>query len=608
MFKDIVPWLAYNRQVVLFSHAIQMLSAASSSMTCAYCHHQSVAYDHIEVHGLVCSNCGTVVDDSLVADDVLEFNRDSRCPNGLLIDQIVGERGGVAISRPGSIPSRPRHFSVIHHDTNVQRDRRVTSASRRLEDQVEIVINSLKLPQHLFADVKGLTLKAVGSEITKQKKVDVTIAVCTYIACRRAHIPVQLLDVADVISMNVFKLGSQYKKISQRLNIKLEVQDPAILAEKVISEMNESLEKLDQIAKMKLMNRTIELVRVACKEWLDTGRKPISIVAAAVKIVVTCEDINLNINEMAKALGVGSLSIRDRHRELQNLLLKLASNLPWAKEITKKTLPQYLPFILEYLQSLRKLHRIPMKELPKEEVESVVPIASSPLPPTDKELPIVMEHETIQDEELSSSILSSSPNPFSSSPNTILPSSTLLPSLSLPSSPTSTTSSSPSTTKSTKIRQPVIINKKRKSRISQQKSVDMILGQITEIVPPSFVRSQLERQTRIKKITRAKKRISNEQDSEPIDQDDISIEKLLRAGASDQAIEDGYYHVAVQITNTEILDSEELFEEDLQEGELEKYTKSKEQIAREIQIRELLGDDIDGEISRRRAKKKQRLE
>jgi transcription initiation factor TFIIIB Brf1 subunit/transcription initiation factor TFIIB len=547
------------------------LAALSCDSICHSCKQDTVVFDNIDVHGLVCSNCGTVVDDSIIADDVLEFNRDSRCPNGLLIEQVVGERGGVSISRPGSIPSRPRHFSIVHHDTNVQRDRRIMSATRRLDEQVRIVINSLRLPNHLFNGIKGLALRAIGPEITKQKKVDTIVAVCTYIICRQSNHPIQLLDAADVINMNVFKLGSQYKKISQILNIKLEVQDPAILAEKVIADLEEELANLDHIAKMKLMQRTTRLVHVACKEWLDTGRKPISIVAAAVKIVVLCDDINLNINQMAKRIGVGSLSIRDRHRELQNLLLKLSSSLPWAKEITKKTLAQYLPFILEYVESLRKLHRVPMKDIgdvKEEETESDP--TSSPLPSTDKELPLRL----VPPSEANIDDLEGVPSP---------------------------------TTSSRENMKPLLVSRKRKTRGSQQKSVDMILGQITEIVPPSFVRSQLERQTRIRKIIRAKKRMQNEKDEEPIDEEDVSIEKLIKAGVSEQAIEDGYYHIAVQITNKDNLDNEELVEEDLQEGELEKYIKSVEQVNKEEILRSMLGDDVDGETTKRRAKKKQRL-
>jgi transcription initiation factor TFIIIB Brf1 subunit/transcription initiation factor TFIIB len=523
---------------------------------CTSCYQDSVVFDNVDVHGYVCYNCGTVIDDSVIADDVLEFNRDSRCPNGLVIDQIVGERGGMAITRPGSLLSR-RHFSVAHHDSNVQRDRRITSAHRRVDEQVRIFIEALRIPHHLFNSIKGMTLAAVSEEITKQKKVDTTIAVCTYIVCRQNNQPIQLLDAADIVNMNVFKLGAHYKRISQQLNIHLEVQDPAILTEKVIGDLEAELSCLDQTAKMKLMQQTSRLIQMARKEWLDTGRKPISLVAAAVKIVVSGSDIDLNINDIAKRIGVGSLSIRDRFRELQNMIVKLSAPLPWAKEINKKTLPRYLPFILEYLESLRELTRIPVKALPEpkdEEKEN----PKSPSTPTEKELPLQLESHDKPEKVQQPS-------------------------------------------------QPVLVSRKRKSRGSQQKSVDEILLNVNAAVPPSFIRSQLERQMRVQKIIRAKKRMHEESTNQIVDDEDVAIEKLLKAGLSEQTIQEGYYHVATPIPNRALLDSEELCEEDLSEMEYQRYTKSAEQVAIEMELRGMLGEDIDGEISAKRAKKKQRL-
>ncbi|KAL0486459.1 transcription factor IIIB 90 kDa subunit [Acrasis kona] len=564
--------------------------------SCFVCGNSNVQYD-VDVRGYVCQNCGTVIDDSVISED-LEFNRDSRCPNGMIVDQMTGERGGLLLSRPGSsAPIYPRHFSIIQ-DTNHQRDRRALAANRKLDENVRIMVHSLQLPSHLYTSIRGMTIQAVGpQDITKLKKVNTTIAVCTYIVCRQNNHPVQLMDVADFISMDVFKLGAQYKKVCSKINIKLDVQDPAILSEKVITVLESELKLTDPIEKMTLMKKVTRLIHVACREWLNTGRKPISMVAAAVKIVVSSRNINLNIEHMANKIGTGSLSIRDRHREMMNMIIKLASPLPWSKDINKRTLPRYLPFILEYIESLRELHRAPCQfqkedlRLSDEDEDLLLQMPSTPMSETSTYTPSPM-----------SSQLYSTPTDCA-----------LTASDEVVTTPTSQPTNLPIQKTTEPHPGPIYVSRKRTTRGSQQKDVQMVMSVIKDVVPPSYVRSQLDRQSRQNKIQRAKRRILNMtacdvtvSDADVVlDEQDRAIEKLLLAGIDEHAIEDGYYHVPIEIQNKESLDKEYLDEQDMDDEELQQYTKTNAQV--ELELRAELGDDIDGEISRKRVLKKQRF-
>ncbi|KAL9655940.1 hypothetical protein ABK040_007561 [Willaertia magna] len=422
-------------------------------------------------------------------------------------------------------------------------------------------------------DSPGLTFR-----YTKEKWLDGIIAGSIYIICRREHLPITLLDLSEVLGTTIFELGKKYKEICSTLNIKVDQLDPEILCDKIVNNFTDRFK--DEEEKNNAILRTRRLVRVAIKEWLDTGRRPIGLVGAALKLSMESFKIKTSFEDLAEHLNIGKGSLRDRYNELKELMLNLSKNLPWSHEITNKSLIRHLPFLLDFVEQLRDIHRTkiePSTEEIQESNNTVVNMA----PNNDNEnneLPISIEDNSVVE-------------------------------VTKPLIPVELTQST-------------LNNQGLQTKGKQFKAISDINSKVSHALPPAFVKSHLNRERRKQKVEQAKIRISNslhgiKEDqnnnnntliNQRMDQEDLEIERLLLEGVAEQSIINGYQHSDKALTEESIKEinkqEDELTDKDLTERELKSFIRTRAEIQVLKQIRNDLGEDIDSEKSIAEAKKR----
>jgi hypothetical protein len=368
-------------------------------------------------------------------------------------------------------------------------------------------------------------------------------------------------------------LGRAYKEVSSELNIRVEAVDPVMLLERMAQQM---IKQLGGEQKMKeVCTAAARLVRVAHLEWLDTGRKPAAVAGAALKIAAESYNINLSFSELAMVSGCGQVSLRERMKEFKAMLINLASPLPWAKTITDKTLPTYLPFLLTFVESLRALHR-------------------ECLPPLEQKIQNGQPSEKQEEKKALSEINTTQEAPKSQQPATQPNESQKTVISETQKTETNLTQTIPKRGTKSKIKSKK--RKKEEKKEEKKKKKPSVLIGVTSSLPPAFLKSQKELERRREKIMRAKERIKQvisqqptpKQSTEQLDNEDLEIEKLLMEGVSEQDLERGYYHKPVNIQGGQ---GEELSEKDLPDAELSTFIKSDA----EIELLKSLG--LTGSIS-----------
>jgi transcription initiation factor TFIIB len=488
---------------------------------CPSCGEDAIIHDGA-LFADVCTACGTVND--FLLEEREEFDAETNQSSGAFVSHAMGRQGGVSVGK------------LSNYGNYASKEKRQQTAIYNLDRNIERMMHVLDIPVRLVTEIKGIVFNVSGQELTKQKRVETMIAASIYIACRKNRIALQLADVAGAFNLDLYKLGSMYKYIVEQLNLDMETIDIKVLVEKAVHDMQNDLKKITD--KNKFLTQTKALVDIACQEYLDVGRKPMSIVGAAIKIIS-----GVSFKIVAKRLNIGMSSLTARSTELNIILLKYAKHLPW--EVNEDNMKQHLPFILDNVEMLKTLYHAKK---------------------------YIQENDQLR------------------SDNTSLEQRTIDHRSYLPLAPLSS-----STIRTSNI--PLFIKTlKRKRNIEEE---------IGHVAPPAFIRSQLDRQDRLKRIERAKKRIqernnhilqdkfSNDQLNECIDRYDISIEKLLRSGVHEQCIVDGYHHVPVPIDDIHRLEQEQIDHRDMSDTELNIYIRDERHVKQLSRVMESLSDHND---------------
>ena len=175
---------------------------------------------------------------------------------------------------------------------------------------------------------------------------------CLYIICRNTSWPVTVTDMSEITSCEPCKFVSWTKKVVEAMNIELKHLDIMDMISSVCAALSEEVR-----------NTTQEIVKVCREVYLSEGRRPHSVIIASayhawrgldflkrgrVKLVGFIKQYNLHTNA-----GYHVATVRQRSKEIANLLCKLAKELPWVSDSTNETtFHEHICDVLKYQKSL----------------------------------------------------------------------------------------------------------------------------------------------------------------------------------------------------------------------------------------------------------------
>ncbi|OPB42631.1 transcriptional regulator, unknown [Trichoderma guizhouense] len=248
-----------------------------------------------------CQTCGRVADDSNIVSEVQfgETSSGAAMVQGTFVgaDQ-AGVRGmGPAFRRVGG--SEDREKSI-----------------REARGLMQGYAQQLNISDSLVTAGTQVFKLASSANFIQGRTLASVAAVCLYAACR-AEPPckVMLIDLADLVQLNVFKLGRIFKKLNEVVPIGTDGLIP-VYPEDLIWRFATKMEFHQDTAKV--AEDAVRLVKRMSRDWMVMGRRPSGICGACLLMAARMHNFRRTIREVVYIVKVTNHTIQNRLQEFNN--------------------------------------------------------------------------------------------------------------------------------------------------------------------------------------------------------------------------------------------------------------------------------------------------
>ncbi|KAI2792842.1 Transcription factor IIIB 70 kDa subunit [Penicillium oxalicum] len=248
----------------------------------------------------VCSGCGTVISESNIVSEVTfgETSAGAAVVQGSFVgsDQTHVRSFGPGFQRGGGMESR--------EVTEQAGNRYILQLAR-----------SLNIPESASKAAGQVFKLAVGLNFIQGRRTKHVAAVALYIACRRQDgNTAMLIDFADVLMVNVFKLGRTYKALLDELRLGGNVFlmnpiDPGSLIYRFAKQLEFGP------ATMQVAGEAVRIVQRMNRDWMSTGRRPAGLCGAALILAARMNNFRRTIRELVYVVKVTEVTISQRLSE-----------------------------------------------------------------------------------------------------------------------------------------------------------------------------------------------------------------------------------------------------------------------------------------------------
>jgi transcription factor IIIB subunit 2 len=154
---------------------------------------------------------------------------------------------------------------------------------------------------------------ASGANFIQGRTLASVAAVCLYAACR-AEPPckVMLIDLADLVQLNVFKLGRIFKKLNEVVPIGNDGLIP-VYPEDLIWRFATKMEFHQETAKV--AEDAVRLVKRMSRDWMVMGRRPSGICGACLLMAARMHNFRRTVREVVYIVKVTNHTIQNRLQE-----------------------------------------------------------------------------------------------------------------------------------------------------------------------------------------------------------------------------------------------------------------------------------------------------
>jgi transcription initiation factor TFIIIB Brf1 subunit/transcription initiation factor TFIIB len=239
----------------------------SENKACSSCHETNLFHNEIE-GSLICENCGTILEENIVREEVTFIKGDQKGINGSMLS--VHDKNGIS-------------GLMMSSDTVVANEQKQVSSKRNSILKIEQILSSLKISKRFSTEVFVKVEKVAEGKFTKDKWLDEVICSCIYIVSRIHGFPITFLDLSgkinyvikiiEVVGITLNKLGRTYKDVSviikKEFGIQVTSVDPESFVERMLGDL---IEIKDIKVKENILRDSSRLLRLAKKEWLSCGK------------------------------------------------------------------------------------------------------------------------------------------------------------------------------------------------------------------------------------------------------------------------------------------------------------------------------------------------
>ncbi|PVH78317.1 hypothetical protein DL98DRAFT_516813 [Cadophora sp. DSE1049] len=248
----------------------------------------------------ICHNCGFIVEESSIVSEVTfgENSSGAAVVQGSYVsaDQSGARSTGLAFQRSGGGEDR---------ESTIRDGRRYMQS---MGAQLLVNDSTIQAGMQIFK-------LAAMSNFIQGRRMDMVAAVCLYSACRKTTpCKVMLIDFADLVQANVFKLGHTFKKLHEAITIAKEGIQP-VLPEDLIFRFAKRLEFGPMMTKV--AEDAIRMVQRMSMDWMVMGRRPSGVCGACLILAARMNNFRRTITEVVYIVKVTTHTIQKRLEEFK---------------------------------------------------------------------------------------------------------------------------------------------------------------------------------------------------------------------------------------------------------------------------------------------------
>lgn len=192
--------------------------------------------------------------------------------------------------------------------------------------ELKRVSSYLKLPKMVEEESARIYTLAVQRGLVRGRSMESVVAGSLYAACRRHDVPRTLDELSEASGIEKKEIGRTYRFITRELGIKILPSNPSDYIARFASSLKLSPEA---------QSHAVEILDIAQKQELTSGRGPTGIAAAALYVAALIHGEKRTQREVADVAGVTEVTIRNRYKELLDEL-DLEKEIKKTKKKTKK--------------------------------------------------------------------------------------------------------------------------------------------------------------------------------------------------------------------------------------------------------------------------------
>lgn len=268
---------------------------------------------------IICRDCGLVIEEKLIdlGQDWREFDdKDgSRRRAGAPMTATQYDQGlGTEVGRKSDVSKltgkeRNKYFRLRKWQYRIS-----TAIERNLKQalaELKRVSSYLKLPESVEQESARIYRYAVEKGLVRGRSMESVVAGSLYAACRRHDVPRTLDELSEASGIDKKEIGRTYRFITRELEIKILPSNPIDYIARFASTLSLSSET---------QSKAVEILDMAQKNELTSGRGPTGIAAAALYVAALMNGEKRTQRDVADVAGVTEVTIRNRYKELLDKL------------------------------------------------------------------------------------------------------------------------------------------------------------------------------------------------------------------------------------------------------------------------------------------------
>lgn len=284
---------------------------------------------------IVCAKCGLIMEDAMIdtspewrAFDEEQISRRTRAGAPLTFTKHdKGLTTEIGRGRGELFKVTPTKRAQYYRLTKWQK-RLVESKDRNLSfalSELQRLVSFLGLPKSVHEEVAKKYEQAVDRGLVRGRSMESVIAALLYTVCREMETPRTLEEIAEASGVERREIGRTYRYIARELTMRILPAMP----QDYVPRFSSMLGLSDMV-----QARAIRLLEMAKKEEATSGKGPTGVAAAALYIAAVLEGEKRTQREIADAIGVTEVTIRNRFKEL-------CEKLGLEEEVEKKVREDY---------------------------------------------------------------------------------------------------------------------------------------------------------------------------------------------------------------------------------------------------------------------------